>query len=70
LKDRLVKHACQINDIKKWKYTAREKIRLKVNQFLKIVWKILNLDKSIFLIYKIQNFLTSGLEINAIWVKC
>ena len=27
----------------KWKYTAREKIGVKVNQFLKIVWKISNL---------------------------
>ena len=30
----------------KWKYTAREKISVKVNQFLKIVWKISNLNKS------------------------
>jgi len=33
-------------------------------------WKISNLDKSIRLIYKIRNFLTSGLEIYIIWVKC
>ena len=30
----------------KWKYTAREKIGVKVDWFLKIVWKISNLDKS------------------------
>ena len=43
---------------------------VKVDRFLIIVWKISNLDKSICLIYKIRNFLTSGLEIYAIWVKC
>jgi len=47
----------------KWKYTAREKIGVKVDRFLKIVWKISNFNKSRRLIYKIQNFLTSGFEI-------
>jgi len=42
----------------------------KVNRFLKIVWKISNLNKSRRLIYTIRNFLTSGFEIYAIWVKC
>ena len=45
----------------KWKYTAHEKIG--VDQFLKVVWKISNLNK-------IRNFLTSGFEIYAIWVEC
>ena len=54
----------------KWKYTAREKIGVKVNWFLKIVWKISNLMKSRRLIYKIRNFVTSGFEIYAIWVEC
>jgi len=39
-------------------------------RFLKIVWKISNLNKSRRLIYKIRNFLTSGFEIYAIWVEC
>ena len=70
LKDHLVKQACQINDVT-WglenkKYTAREKIGVKVDWFLKIVWKISNLDKSIRLICKIRNFLTIGFEIYAI----
>ena len=39
----------------KWTYTAREKIGDKVNWFLKIVWKISNLNKSRRLIYKIRN---------------
>ena len=47
----------------KWKYTAHEKIDVNVDQFLKIVWKISNLNKSRCLIYKIWNFLTSGFEI-------
>ena len=54
----------------KWKYTARKKIGVKVDWFLKIVWKISNLDTSICLIYKIQNFLTNGFEIYVIWVEC
>jgi len=56
----------------KLKYTAREKIDVKVDGFLKIVWKISNLNKSRRLIYKIRYFLTSGFEIYkyAIWVKC
>ena len=45
----------------KWKYTAHEKIG--VDRFLKVVWKISNLNK-------IRNFLTSGFEIYAIWVEC
>ena len=49
-----------------WKYTACEKKRVKVDQFLEIVWKISNLNKSRRLIYKIRNFLTSGFEIYAI----
>ena len=53
-----------------WKYNARENLGVKVNWFLNIVWKISNLDKSIHLICKIQSFLTSGLEIYAIWVEC
>ena len=50
----------------KWKYTAREKIDVKVDRFLKIVSKISNLNKSRRLIYKVRNFLTSGFEIYAI----
>ena len=50
----------------KWKYNAREKIDVKVDGFLKIVWKISNLNKSRRLIYKIRIFLTSGFEIYAI----
>ena len=50
----------------KWKYIAREKIGVKVDWFLKIVWKISNLNKSRRLIYKKRNFLTSGFEIYAI----
>ena len=57
-------------DVCKMKYTAREKIGVKVDLFLKIVWKISNLNKSRRLIYKIRNFLTSGFEIYAIWVEC
>jgi len=38
--------------------------------FLKIVWKISNLNKSRRLIHKIRNFLTSGFEIYVIWVEC
>ena len=53
----------------KWKHTAREKIDVKVDRFLKIAWKISNLNKSRRLIYKVQNFLTSGFEIYAIWVE-
>ena len=30
----------------KWKYTAREEIGVKVDWFLKIVWKISNLNKT------------------------
>ena len=41
----------------KWKYTARAKIGVKVDQFLKIIWKILNLNKSRLLIYKYETFL-------------
>ena len=51
----------------KWKYTAREKIDVKVDRFLKIVLKISNLNKSRRLIYKMRNFLTSGFEIYAIY---
>ena len=47
----------------KWKYTAREKIDVKVDSFLKIVWKVSNLNKSRRLIYKIRNILSSGFEI-------
>ena len=54
----------------KWKYTAREQIGVKVDRFLKIVWKISNLNKSRRLIYKIWNFLTSGFEIYVMWVEC
>ena len=54
----------------KWKYTAHEKICVKVVRFLKIVWKISNLNQSRRLIYKIRNFLTSGFEIYAIWFEC
>ena len=54
----------------KWKYTAREKIGVKVDRFLKIVWKISNLNKSRCLTYKIRNFLTIGFEIYVIWVEC
>jgi len=54
----------------KRKYTAGEKIGVKVDRFLKIVWKISNLDKSIRLIYKIRIFPTSGLVKYAMWVKC
>ena len=54
----------------KWKHTAREKIDIKGDRFLKIVWKISNLNKSKRLIYKVSNFLTSGFEIYAIWVEC
>ena len=53
-----------------WKYTAHEKIGVKVDRFLKIVWKISNLNKSRRLIYKIRNLLPSGFEIYAIWVDC
>jgi len=42
---------------------------VKGDRFLRIVWRISNLDKSIRLIYKIRNFLTSVLEICGIWVK-
>ena len=42
----------------KWKYDAHKKIGVKVDRFLKV------------LLYKIRNFLTSGLEIYAIWVEC
>ena len=31
----------------KWKYTAHENIGVKVDRFLKIVWKISNLVKSL-----------------------
>ena len=48
----------------KSKYTAREKIDVKVDWFLKIVWKISNLNKSRRLIYKIRNFLPSGFELS------
>ena len=48
----------------KWKYTAHEKRDVKVDQFLKIVWEISNLNKSRRLIYKIRNFPY------AIWVEC
>ena len=48
LKGLLIKHACQINNV-----TAREKIVVKVNRFLKTAWKISNLDTSIRLIYKL-----------------
>jgi len=41
------------------KYTAHEKIGVKVDQFLKIVPKFLNLNKSRRLIYKIRNFLNT-----------
>jgi len=51
-------------------YAACEKMGVKVDQFLKIVWKISNLNQSRRLIYKIRNFLTSGFEIYAIWVEC
>ena len=54
----------------KWKYTAHEKIGVKVDRFLKIVRKISNLNKSRRLIYKIRNFLPRGFEIYAIWVDC
>jgi len=54
----------------KWKYTARKKIGVKIDQFLKIVLNISNLNKSRRLIYKIWNFLTSGFEIYAIRVEC
>jgi len=54
----------------KRKYTAREKIGVNVDRFLKIVWKISNLNKSRRLIYKIRNFLTSGFEIYAICIEC
>ena len=40
----------------KWKYTAHEKIGVKVDRFLKIVWKISILNKSWRLIYNIQTF--------------
>ena len=46
------------------------KIGVKVDRFLKIVWKISNLNKSRRLIYNIRNFLTSGFEIYDIWVEC
>ena len=48
LKGLLIKHAFQINNV-----TAREKIVVKVNRFLKTAWKISNLDTSIRLIYKL-----------------
>ena len=48
LKGLLIKHACQINNV-----TARKKIVVKVNRFLKTAWKISNLDTSIRLIYKL-----------------
>jgi len=44
-------------------YTARKKIDVKCDQFIKMVWKISNLNKSRRLIYKIRTFLTSGFEI-------
>ena len=50
--------------------TGGEKIGVKVDRFLKIVWMISNLNKSRSLIYKVRNFLTSGFEIYAIWVEC
>ena len=53
----------------KWKYTAHEKIGVKVDRFLKIFWKVSILNKSRRLIYKVRNFLTSGFEIYAIWVE-
>ena len=68
-KTRMSNQWCHLMFVK-WKYTALDKIGVKVDWFLKIVWKISNLDKSIRLIYKIRNFLTSGLEIYIIWVKC
>ena len=49
----------------KWNYTAHEKLGVKVNRFLKIIWKISNLNKSRRQIYKVRNFLTSGFEIYA-----
>ena len=54
----------------KRKCAAREKIGVKVDRFLKIVWKISNLNKSRRLIYKIRNFLPSGFKLYAIWVEC
>ena len=46
------------------------KIGVKVGRFLKIVWKISNLNESRRIIYKVQNFLTSGFKIYVIWVEC
>ena len=43
---------------------------VKVDRFLKIVWKISNLNKSRRLNYKIRNFLPSGFELYATWVEC
>ena len=46
-----------------WMYTDREKIGVQVDRFLKIVWKISNLNKPRRLIYEMRNFPTSGFEI-------
>jgi len=57
LKDHLVKHAIKSMtslDVCKMKIYCSRKLGVKVDQFLKIVWKISNLDKSKRLIYKIQ----------------
>jgi len=57
-------------DVCKMKVYCSLKIGVKVGRFLKIVWKISNLNKSRRLIYKVRNFLTSGFEIYAIWDEC
>ena len=56
-------------DVYKMKVYSSRKKGVEVDQFLKLVWKISNLDKSMCLICKIRDFLTSGLEIYAIWLN-
>ena len=57
-------------DVCKMKVYCSLKIGVKVGRFLKIVWKISNLNKSRRQIYTIRNFLTSGFELYGIWVEC
>ena len=64
LKDLLVKSMMSLDVCKMKVYSSRK------NRFLKVVWKISNLNKSRRLVYKIRNFLTSGFEKYATWVEC
>ena len=55
----------------KWKYTAREKIGVKVDRFLKIVWKIsIEINQDV-LFTKYETFLPVVLKyMTYIWVDC